>query len=82
MASQNMKPLVEDTYLTPMKISRATNQLDSVREFYNSDIGVELLHETTFAEDGSQLLAFIYDQDKIFIGPYVDAIYDFETGPI
>jgi len=57
-----MKPKEEiENYLTPMKISRATNRIEEVKEYYNQDIGIKMLHETKFAEDGSELAAFMYD---------------------
>lgn len=59
--SRNYKPRTETGhYLTPLKISRATNRLDDIKKYYDKDIGCSQLLNKTH-DDGSELAIFMFD---------------------
>lgn len=48
-------------YLTALKISRSTANIDKVLEFYSSDIGIDKLTSQKY-DDGSELHVVMYDK--------------------
>lgn len=49
--------------MTPLKVSRATNSLDKVKEFYTSAIGTKMLKTETM-KDGGEVATFMFDTVK------------------
>lgn len=48
-------------YLIPLKVSRSTERMDEVKNFYTPDIGVSMIDNRHFS-DGSELAVFMYDK--------------------
>lgn len=47
-------------YLSPIKISRATNRMKDVKNYYSRDIGVSMLTNESYS-DFSEVAIFMYD---------------------
>jgi hypothetical protein len=51
---------LDDAYIYPLTISRATSRMDEVRKFYSTSVGVSEIFSKTY-DDGTELVIMQYD---------------------
>ena len=51
---------LDDAYIYPLTISRATSRMDDVRKFYSTSVGVTEIFSKTY-DDGTELVIMQYD---------------------